>query len=271
MTALDPGLASYLTTNRDFCAPVVGAAVGALGIEPGTRVLDAGTGAGGALAPLAAAVGPTGSVLGVDLDPAVVALAAERAGPGVDVRAGDALAVLAEQPVDLVWASDVVWPGNVDDPAATVAALLAGVRPGGTVALLYSGYYRASFLPGHARLELFVRLASFLRWGLPPDGPHQHDRPLAWLLAAGAVDTAVRVLPRVGFPDEPAVRAYLEGTVWPEMRASADRHGAEVGLTDADLAELAALTTPGHPRHALDQPGHHVVQPAVLVTGRRPS
>lgn len=80
VTALDPGLASYLTTNRDFRAPVIGAAVGALGIEPGTRVLDAGIGAGGALAPLAAAVGPTGSVLAVDLDPAVVALAAEQAG-----------------------------------------------------------------------------------------------------------------------------------------------------------------------------------------------
>lgn len=161
-----------------------------------------------------------------------------------------------------------MWPGNFPDPAATVAALLRGVRPGGTVALLSSGYYRATFLPGHARLELLVRLASFRRWNLPADGPHHHDRALAWLLAAGATDTTVRVFPRTGFANEPAVAAYLTGTVWPELRASAAEQGREVGLTDDDLADL---TTPGDSRHAPAQPGHHIVQPAVLVTGRRPA
>lgn len=144
----------------------------------------------------------------------------------------------------------------------------AQVRPGETVALFHSGYCRASFLPGLARLELLVRLAWFRRWRLPADGPHQHGRPPAWLLAGGAVDTTVRVFPRIGFPDEAAGRAHLEGTVRPELRASTDRHGAEVGLTETDLADVAALTTPGDPRHAPDQAGHHIVQPAVLVTGR---
>jgi SAM-dependent methyltransferase len=267
--ALDPRLAEYLTTNRDFCAPVVAEAIAALDVPAGARVLDAGPGAGGALPLLAAAAGPGGSVLGVDLNAAAVPLAAAHAGAAAEVRAGDVLDVLGSERFDLVWASDVVWPGNFDDPGAAVAAMLAGVRPSGTVALLTSGYYRASFLPGYGRLELLVRAASFLRWRLPADGPHQHDRLLGWLLAAGAVDTAVRVLPRIGFPDEPAVRAYLTGTVWPEMRQSAAENGRDVGLTDADLADLAELTTPGGPRYVADEPGYHVVQPALLVTGRR--
>lgn len=270
MMALDPVLDRYLRTNRDFSTPVVAAAVAALDLRPGARVLDLGTGAGGALAPLAAAVGSAGSVLGVDLNPAVAALAADHAPAGVQVRVGDGLQVLAAAPVDLVWACDVVWPGNFEDPAAATTSLLEGVRPGGTVALLYSGYYYARFLPGHARLELLVRLASFRRWALPADGPHQHDNALAWMLGAGATDTTVQILPRIGFPTEPATMAYLESSVWPEMATSADQHGTEVGLTAEDLVDLRALTTPGNPCYAPDQPGYHVVQTAALITGRRP-
>lgn len=272
MTDLDPALARYLVTNRDFCVPAVAAAVAvaALNLQAGARVLDAGTGAGGALAPLAAAVGHSGSVLGVDLNPGVVALAADHAWGAADLRTANLRDVLTHETFDVIWASDVVWPGNFDDPGAVVTAMLGALRPGGTVALLSSGYYRATFLPGYARLELLVRAASFLRWRLPPDGRHHHDRHLAWLLAAGAVDTEVRVFPRIGHPGEPAVRAYLEGTVWPEMRQSATEHGHDVGLTGADLDQLAALTTPDVAGYVLDEPGFHVVQPAVLTTGRAP-
>lgn len=269
MTGLDPGLAGYLLTNRDFCAPAVAQAVAVLELPRGARILDAGTGAGGALRPLAAAAGHAGSVLGVDLNPAVVALANRHAGELAELRAADLLDVLATEEFDAIWASDVVWPGNFDDPGAVVAAMMAALRPGGTVALLSSGYYRATFLPGHARLELLVRVASFLRWRLPPDGPHHHDRHVAWLLAAGAADPDVHVFPRIGYPAAAAVTAYLEGTVWPEMRRSATERGGDVGLTDDDLARLAALTTPGSPVYVVDEPGFHVVQPAVLTTGRR--
>lgn len=269
MTTVDPTLASYLVTNRDFCAPTITGAVAALALPAGARVLDAGTGAGGALSVLAAAVGHTGSVLGVDLNPAVVALAAEHAEEAADLRAADLREVLATERFDAIWAGDVVWPGNFDDPGEVVQEMVAALRPGGTVALLSSGYYRATFLPGHSRLELLVRAASYLRWRLPPDGPHHHDRHLAWLLAAGAVDTAVHVLPRIGFPTEPTVTSYLESTVWPEMTRSAAEHGRDVGLTDTDLADLTVLTTPGSPRYVVDEPGYHVVQPATLTIGRK--
>jgi hypothetical protein len=72
--ALDPGLAGYLTTNRDFVDTAVAQAVAALDLPARGRVLDMGTGAGGAIPHLVRAVGPSGQVLAVDLNPAVAAL-----------------------------------------------------------------------------------------------------------------------------------------------------------------------------------------------------
>lgn len=55
--------------------PAFTAAVGELGLGPGDRVLDAGCGTGRALTPLRAAVGPSGTVLGVDLTERMLAAA----------------------------------------------------------------------------------------------------------------------------------------------------------------------------------------------------
>ncbi len=65
-----------------------------LAVQPGERVLDIGCGRGAALAPLAAAAGPTGHVLGIDLAPRMVERTAEdfRDVPHVEVRIGDASA-----------------------------------------------------------------------------------------------------------------------------------------------------------------------------------
>jgi len=283
MTAasLDPGLAAYLLTNREFMAPAVAEAIGSLPLPARCRALDAGTGAGGALPPLARAVGDGGTVLGVDLNPAVVALAreyAERSGVSarVTLRAVDLADVLAaasagNEGFDVIWASDVVWPGNFDHPAETVGSMARALRPGGVVALFYSHYYRATFLLGHSRLERLLRGASELRWGLPQGGPHRHERYLAWLIEAGPYDVGLTVFPRVGFPvdGDPTVRSYLESTVWPEMLQSADERGPQVGLTDDDRTDVRELLTPGSDRYILDEPGFHVVHPTILASGRR--
>ncbi|KJY36507.1 methyltransferase domain-containing protein, partial [Streptomyces katrae] len=63
--------------------PAFTAAVAECGIGPGERVLDAGCGTGRALTPLREAVGPSGTVLGVDLTERMLA-AARRAGRGAD-------------------------------------------------------------------------------------------------------------------------------------------------------------------------------------------
>lgn len=208
---LDPGLAAYLRTNRDFVAAAVDEAVASLELREGGRVLDAGTGAGGALPPLAHAVGMAGTVLAVDLNPAVVALAAEHAAQAgiadwTTVRDGNVADVLAyaaaapDKAFDAIWAADVVWPGNFDDPADIVGQMALALRPGGIVALFYSNHYQSTFLPGHSRLERALRTASELRWGLPTSGPRHYERHLAWLLAAGLDRVTLKASRGSAFP-----------------------------------------------------------------------
>ena len=273
---LDPRFAAYLTTNRDFVDAAIAQAVAGLGMPAGGQVLDMGTGAGGAIPHLARAVGPSGHLLAIDLNPAVTGIAAEhaaRAGVSdrVTIRTADAAEVLTEGMFDAIWTSDVVWPGNFDDPAAIVARMAAAVKPRGVVALFYSNYYQAMFLPGHSRLERLLRTASEMRWRLPDTGPHHYERHLTWLLGAGLEDVTLRVFPRVGFPvdADPTVRPYLESAVWPELRESAAECGAQAGLTPAELSEVEQLLTPGSRSYVADEPGFFVVHPTILATGRR--
>lgn len=68
-------ITAYLLANRAFVAPTVEEAVGRLELAGRTRLLDAGTGAGGGLVALARAGDPAAQVLGVDRNPDALALA----------------------------------------------------------------------------------------------------------------------------------------------------------------------------------------------------
>ncbi|GAB3106767.1 hypothetical protein GCM10027160_02690 [Streptomyces calidiresistens] len=275
-------LVTYLLNNRAFFAPVVERAVALL--DPGRRgnLVDIGTGAGGGLVALARAAGPGARVLGVDREPMVLEMAlrhAEEEGvrARVSTRAADLLEVLDEAAdaggtFDAIWAGDVIWPGNVSDPAATVARMAEALRPGGVIGLFNTNYYQSMFLPGHSRLERLLRTASELNWGLPDEGPDHYERYPHWALAAGLEEVRVHVLPRVGFPvgDDPTVRPYLEGVVWPELLAAAEARGTDAGMSGKDLARARELLAPGSPTRILDEPGYHVIQPTLLVTARRP-
>ncbi|TDC25825.1 class I SAM-dependent methyltransferase [Streptomyces sp. 8K308] len=273
-------LITYLKSNRAFFAPVVEQAVGLLDLRGRTRILDAGTGGGGGLVALARAAGPEARVLGVDRDPNVLGLAmrhAEEEGVGAQVstRSADLLDLLsrqpADEPFDAIWASDVVWPGNFEDPADAVARMAGALAREGVLGLFTSNYYQSMFLPGHSRLERMLRTASELNWGLPGDGPTHYERHVHWMLATGLRDVRLHVLPRISSPvkEDPAARAYLEGVVWPELLAAARARGTEAGMSDDDIARAEALLTPGGRDHILDEPGYYLVHPALLVIGRR--
>lgn len=285
MTGGPTCLSNHLVASRDYLSPVVSQAVHTLRLPAGAWVLDAGTGAGGALPPLARAVGSAGRVRAVDLDPDTAALAAEHAaridgrGSGrVSVESGDVLDVLddaAFEPhggFDAIWAGDLLCPDTVADPAATVAAMAKSLRPGGVVALFTACCRQATALAGLPRLERLTRAASALRRGLPHGDPQHHDRHLGWLVAAGLENVRLDTFARSSFPvrSDRSARSYLLTAVWPELLASSQAHGAEVGMTDAEIDELRAATTPGSPRYLLDDPGYFVVTPTLLCTGRAP-
>ena len=104
----------------------------ALGAAPGERVLDVGCGPGFYCAELLEEVGPSGSVVGVDGSPAMLALAARRcaAHANVELLEGDAL----ELPVDDA-SFDAVLSVQVQeyvaDVTAGIAELWRALRPGG--------------------------------------------------------------------------------------------------------------------------------------------
>ncbi|MFD7439533.1 methyltransferase domain-containing protein [Streptomyces sp. NPDC059861] len=107
-----------------------------LDIQPGQSVLDVGCGPGTDLPALAEQAGESGTVIGIDRDPAMLARARERTKgiPAVELREGDAHAL----PVD---------PGTADrakidrvlmhvaEPAQALAQLYRATRPGARIGL----------------------------------------------------------------------------------------------------------------------------------------
>ncbi|MGX1543925.1 class I SAM-dependent methyltransferase [Streptomyces adustus] len=117
--------------------PAYAAAVAALGLRAGDRVLDAGCGTGRALGPLRAAVGASGVVVGADLTPAMLEAAAwagqDRSGR---LLLADVTALpLRSRSLDAVFAAGLV--AHLPRPEENLKELTRVVRPGGTLALFH--------------------------------------------------------------------------------------------------------------------------------------
>lgn len=107
-----------------------------LELRAGLTVLDVGCGPGADLPAMAAAVGATGRVIGVDHDPVMTDEARRRTAQDgrIEIRLGDAHDLpVADASVDRARLDRVLM--HVADPAAAVARLRRVVRPGGRIAL----------------------------------------------------------------------------------------------------------------------------------------
>lgn len=112
--------------------PAFAGAVAALDPPPGGVALDVGCGTGRALPHLRSAAGPGGTVLGVDLTPAMATVAAAR-GP---VLVADARSLpLPAAVADAVLAAGLVH--HLPDPVAGLRELARVTRPGGRLALFH--------------------------------------------------------------------------------------------------------------------------------------
>jgi len=117
--------------------PAYAAAVGETGLRTGDCVLDAGCGTGRALEPLRSAVGPSGTVLGCDLTPEMLAAArlAGRDRSGRLMLADVARLPLRTGSLDAVFGAGLI--SHLPQPAENLRELARVVRPGGRLALFH--------------------------------------------------------------------------------------------------------------------------------------
>ena len=107
----------------------------ALDLQPGERVLDIGCGPGYLAAEMAELVGPEGFVQGIDPSPHMLAIAARRALPHMELSEGDALSLpVADSSFDAAVATQVY--EYVVDMAAALAEARRVLRPGGRLLVL---------------------------------------------------------------------------------------------------------------------------------------
>ncbi|MFG2722142.1 class I SAM-dependent methyltransferase [Streptomyces sp. NPDC048416] len=117
--------------------PAYAAAVAELGLSRGDAVLDAGCGTGRALQPLRAAVGPGGTVVGLDLTPEMLA---EATRAGRDQYATLVCADVSRLPLrtastDVVFGAGLI--SHLPQPAENLRELGRVTRPDGRLALFH--------------------------------------------------------------------------------------------------------------------------------------
>ena len=117
--------------------PAYAAAVRDAGVPAGGAIADVGCGTGRALPALRDAVGPGGTVLGIDVTPEMLEAARERAAAsGAALVLADAERLpLADARLDALFAAGLV--GHLGDPVAGLAELARVTRPGGVLVVFH--------------------------------------------------------------------------------------------------------------------------------------
>ncbi|WP_052949942.1 class I SAM-dependent methyltransferase [Dyella japonica] len=260
--------ADKLRLFNAFAAPELRQAVASLALTPGMRVLDAGCGTGEALGWLADEVGPTGTVIGMDLaTPHVRAAHGTAAESRSLLLQGNILAPpMAPASVDLVWSVNVI--NHLRSPVDGLQTLMALVRDGGRVALGQSSLLPDMYFAWDSRLERLVNEAvrQYYR-----DRYQLDERDLASIRAiagllrqAGLRDVHVRTfmierLAPLRREDESyLLSAIFRGTWGTRLQPY---------LSSDDYEEVMRLCDPSHADYALRRDDFHFLQSFTLAVG----
>jgi SAM-dependent methyltransferase len=205
----------------------------AMGLRPGMRVLDLGSGLGHVAFAVAELVGPTGSVVGVDQAASILAIAERRrraAGlANVMFREDDVRTFASDEPFDAVIGRLILF--HLPDALEVVRHHARSVAPGGLLAAI-------DFDMGTARAEPPVALVSTaLGWILKAfraagANPVIGARLGAILTEAGLHDVTTFGIQRYLPSDDPVGPALIGGVV----RSLALKIVAEGIATEAELA-----------------------------------
>ncbi len=234
----------YDASGVDFFQPIAAGLVAALSPGRGERWLDMGCGRGAVLFPLAAAVAP-GGVLGLDVAPAMLALArataAERGVANVEFVEGS-----AQTPDPALGSFDGIASSLVlfflPDPLEAVRAWLPLVRPGGTVGVTTFGETDPRWRDVDAVLQPYLPRRDARTSG--SQGPFGSDAGMEQLLLDGGFISARTVSQRVDV-------VFSGFDQWLAFSMSTGQRAAWLAVPEADLAaarEAVATRLMSHAR-----------------------
>lgn len=221
-----------LIVQGEAMAPDTRDMLARIGVGPGWSCLDLGCGPQGITQLLSEAVGPTGRVLGLDMDEVFLDHARASAPANVSFQRGDAFATgLPDESFDLVHARFLACTAG--EPRALLEESMRLCRPSGVVAMQESDLRSLNAYPPH---PAFDRLRDMMIGAFHEAGAHPtlaHDL-YAMARATGLLDVGYRPFV-VGVRSGDPVVDYLPSTV-ESMRKTVLRLGlaSEAALT-ADL------------------------------------
>ena len=167
----DPKQYQQILENPDRVAALqVPRVVAALDLKSGMRIADLGAGTGVFTLPLATAVGETGRVYAIDIDPDLLAIVAEKtksAGlANVEIIVAGETDPRVPEPVDLLFLSDTLH--HLPEQGSYVKQFAKLLRPGGRVAIIEfaEGHWPAgheSFTVTPSQVDGWMDAAGFRR------------------------------------------------------------------------------------------------------------
>ena len=152
----DPGILDRRCLSRDH-------RVLAARLSPGLSVLDVGCGTGAITKGIAEAVGPGGTVVGIDRDAALIARARAHGAllPNLRFEEADATRLAFEAAFDIVTAARALqWIADLD---AAIRAMARAARPGGLFVLLDYNHALNAWDPAPPA-DFAALYAAFLSW-----------------------------------------------------------------------------------------------------------
>jgi SAM-dependent methyltransferase len=254
-----------LRSFNAFAEPEIRGLIRGLNLSSGMHILDAGCGTGEALSWLSSEVGPSGSVIGIDIAAAHVAAARAHASPNIQIHQAD-LFDLSMMPAsfDFVWCVNTI--NHLSNPVDGVRHLAKLLRRGGRLALGQSSMLPDMYFAWDARLERVTNEAvrNYYR-----DRYHLEERDLAPVRAIVGIlrraslqniTSRTIVIERLT-PMDAATESYLRDAIF---RDTWGEHLRDY-LSDEDYEELSRLCDPQDPQFALHRPDFHFLQSFTLA------
>jgi len=185
------------------------------GIGTGMKVLDVGSGAGDVALLVADLVGPRGSVVGVEMNRAILETARERVSAvgwtNVTFLDGDVTSIVLDDDFDAVVGRWILM--YLPDPVAVLRGLVGHVQSGGIVAFQENDftYPPATFPPAPLHQQV-------MRWTTPPSGSGGPDQQMGSKLHQIYIDAGLpypqlRLDAPVGGGEDWPGYAYVADTV----------------------------------------------------------